>query len=61
MKEGVRFQCALTLGWKPEEWVKLFTDASTRNLESEIYDAGTYVALDRKEILIAFMEALTLS
>ena len=61
MKEGVRFQCALTLGWKPEEWVNLFTAASSRNLRSEIYDAGTYVALDRKEILIAFMDALTLS
>ncbi len=61
MKEGVRFQCALTLGWEPEEWLNLFTAESVRNLQSEICDAGTCVFLDRNDVLSSFMKALTLS
>ena len=57
-KQGVRFQCALSLGWRPEEWVDLFTASSIKDLESAIFAAGTSVRVDRNEVLPAFMQAL---
>ncbi len=60
-RKGVRFQCALALGWRPEEWVNLFTNASTKDLESAILAAGTCVRLDRPEVLHGFMQALVRS
>ena len=60
-KKGVRFQCALALGWRPEEWINLFTDASIKDLKPGIFAAGTCVRLDRHEVLHGFMQALVRS
>ena len=60
-KKGVRFQCALALGWRPEEWINLFTDASIKDLKPAIFAAGTCVRLDRQEVLHGFMQALVRS
>ncbi len=60
-RKGVRFQCALSLAWRPEEWITLFTDASIKDLKSAVLAAGTCVRLDRHEVLNGFMQALVRS
>ena len=60
-RKGARFQCALALEWRPEEWIALFTDASTKGLKSAILASGTCVRLDRDEVLRGFIQALVRS
>ncbi len=57
-REGVRFQSALALEWKPENWISLFDAAAIENMESAIFAAGTCVRVEKNEILRAFLRAL---
>ncbi len=58
-KQGVRFQCALALEWKPEKWIGLFTASSIANLQSKVFNSGRSVPLERNEVIRAFGQVLT--
>ncbi|MBG02340.1 MAG: hypothetical protein CL470_08730 [Acidimicrobiaceae bacterium] len=57
-RAGVRFQCALALEWRPDNWIELFDISSIENFHAIVSNSGTSVQLEKDEVLQEFFRVL---